>query len=80
MPTYRFTVSGGDQQAGVEAKILELPDDNSAWDVGVSLIRELLIPDPEQRDARVMEIAEGQRIVASIAFDLAGLREKRTLQ
>jgi hypothetical protein len=31
-------------------------------------------------DSRLMVIAEGERIVASIDFNLAALRTKRTLQ
>jgi len=80
MPNYRFVIHGGGQRTAVEVETLELPDDDSAWEVAENLIRGLLKEGPAEDDDRVMEITEDARVVATIAFDLKGLRDKRTLQ
>jgi hypothetical protein len=53
--------------------------DDSAWDYGETIIRTLLRSDATD-DSRLMVIAEGSRVVASIDFNLKALRTKRTLQ
>jgi len=80
MPNYRFVIRGGGQRAAVEVETLELPDDDSAWEVAENLIRGLLKEELGEHDGRIMEITESARVVATIAFDLKGLRDKRTLQ
>ena len=56
-----------------------LPDDDSAWDYGETIIRSLL-RNYGADDARLMVITAGNRIVACIDFNLAVLRNKTTLQ
>jgi hypothetical protein len=77
MPVYQFTIHEGARAPEVTTSTL--PDDDSAWDYGETIIRSLLRSDGAN-DSRLMVIAEGERIVASIDFNLAALRTKRTLQ
>jgi hypothetical protein len=77
MPVYRFTIHEGAQAP--EVRTSTLPNDDSAWDYGETLIRSLL-RNGAAEDSRLMVITEGDRIVASIDFNLAALRTKRTLQ
>jgi hypothetical protein len=77
MPVYRFSIH--DDARAPEVRTATLPDDDSAWDYGETIIRSLLRSDAAE-DSRLMVIAEGARIVASIAFNLAALRTKRSLQ
>lgn len=74
---YRFTIH--DDARAPELRTSTLPNDNSAWDYGETIIRSLLRNDGAD-NSRLMVIAEGDRIVASIAFNLAALRTKRNLQ
>jgi hypothetical protein len=78
MPTYRFTVDG--ERSPLEEKTATLPDDNSAWDYGESLIREMLNRELDPDEPRRMVIAVGDRIVGTIAFNLDALQVRRTLQ
>jgi hypothetical protein len=57
-----------------------LPDDDSAWDYGETIIRRLLAGGHDAEESRVMVIYRGERIIASIAFNLAALRIPRSLQ
>ena len=57
-----------------------LPDHDAAWDYGEAIIRNLLQSDLDAHASRLMVIAQGPRVIASIAFNLAGLREPRKLQ
>jgi hypothetical protein len=77
MPVYRFSIH--DDARAPEVRTTTLPDDDSAWDYGETIIRSLLRSDGAD-DSRLMVIAEGERIVASIDFNLKALRTKRTLQ
>ena len=77
MPVYRFTIR--DDARAPEVRTSTLPDDGSAWDYGETIIRSLLRDDAAM-DTRLMEITEGDRIIASIAFNLAALHTRRTLQ
>ena len=77
MPLYRFVVQGG--RASV-LRTSTLPDDDCAWDYGETIIRALLESGLSDEESRLMVIEQGSRVVASIAFNLAALRTKRTLQ
>jgi hypothetical protein len=77
MPLYSFAIH--EDARAPEVRTSTLPDDDSAWDYGEAIIRSMLRSDAAD-DSRVMVISEGQRIVASIEFNLAALRTKRTLQ
>jgi hypothetical protein len=77
MPLYSFAIH--EDARAPEVRTSTLPDDDSAWDYGETIIRSLLRSDAAD-DSRVMVISEGQRIVASIEFNLAALRTRRTLQ
>jgi hypothetical protein len=79
MPLYRFIVHDG-YVSSPELRTSTLPDDDSAWDYGETIIRALLQSDLSAEESRLMVIAEGSRVVASIAFNLKALRTKRTLQ
>jgi hypothetical protein len=78
MPTYRFTVDG--ERSPLEEKTATLPDDNSAWDYGEALIWGMLSREMDPDESRVMVIAIGDRIVATIAFNLNAFQDRRTLQ
>jgi len=78
MPTYRFTVNGNFSTN--EETIATLPDDDSAWDYGETIIRGLITGDRDADESRVMIISKDERIIASIAFNLAALRAPRSLQ
>lgn len=79
MPLYRFIVHN-DTVSSPELRTTTLPDDDSAWDYGETIIRTLLQSDLNAEESRLMVIAEGKRVVANIAFNLKALRTKRTLQ
>jgi hypothetical protein len=78
MPIYRFTVEG--DFSPPEETTATLPHDDSAWDYGETIIRRLIDRDCDAEESRVMVIFEGERIIASIAFNLAALRIPRSLQ
>jgi hypothetical protein len=78
MPRYSFIIHA-DGVAPDHAETMTLPDDAAAWDFGECMIRDLLV-DAGRPDTRLMEIAEGARIIATIAFDLKPLRSSRSLQ
>jgi len=78
MPTYRFTVNGNFSTN--EETIATLPDDDSASDYGETIIRGLITGDRDADESRVMIISKDERIIASIAFNLAALRVPRSLQ
>ena len=77
MPLYRFIIQDGRSSYLRTAK---LPDDGCAWDFGETIIRALLQSDLSAEESRLMVIEQDKRSVASIAFNLAGLQTKRTLQ
>jgi hypothetical protein len=79
MPHYHFTIYD-DQSAPDNVGAMALPDDDSAWEFGEAMIRGLLAGDAGKYETWTMEITEGNRIVASIAFNLKDLRDRRTLQ
>jgi hypothetical protein len=54
--------------------------EDAAWDYGEAIIRGLLRSDRDAHESRLMVIAQGPRVIASIAFNLAALRNPRTLQ
>ena len=78
MLSYRFRIEG-DRSPSKETTAT-LPDSDSAWDYGETIIRSLLGGDGDADESRVMIIFEGDRIIASIAFNLAALRVPRSLQ
>ena len=78
MPTYRFTIDG--DLSPPEETTATLPDHDAAWDFGETIIRRLLASDRDANESRVMVILEGERVIASIAFNLAALRIPRSLQ
>jgi hypothetical protein len=78
MLSYRFRIEG-DLSAPKETTAI-LPDSDSAWDYGETIIRGLIRSDGDADESRVMIIFEGDRIIASIAFNLAALRVPRSLQ
>jgi hypothetical protein len=79
MQTYLFSIYGEDP-ADREDSTASLPDHDAAWDYGEAIIRSLLRSDRDAHESRLMVIAQGSRVVASIAFNLADLRAPRTLQ
>ena len=78
MLTYRFRIEG--DFSPPEETTAALPDSDSARDYGETIIRSLIGSDGDAAESRVMIIFEGDRIVASIAFNLAALRIPRSLQ
>jgi hypothetical protein len=78
MPHHSFTIYT-DGVAPDHAWTMALPDDAAAWDFGECMIRDVL-DNALKFDTRLMEIADGARIIATIAFDLKALRSPRTLQ
>jgi hypothetical protein len=79
MQTYRFSVYG-EAPSDREDSTASLPDHDAAWDYGEAIIRSLLHSDLDAHESRLMVIAQGSRVIASIAFNLAALRNPRTLQ
>jgi hypothetical protein len=77
MPDYRFTIHG---DKAPEPVTVSLPDDDSAWDYGESIVRRLLSTKPREREAWSLDITEGSREIANIGFDLKALKERRTIQ
>jgi len=56
------------------------PTTTQHGDYGEAIIRSLLRSDLDAHESRLMVIAQGSRVIASIAFNLAALRNPRTLQ
>jgi hypothetical protein len=79
MRTYLFSIYGEDPSAREDATVA-LPDHAAAWDYGEAIIRGLLQSDRDAHESGLMVIAQGPRVIASIAFNLAALRNPRTLQ
>ena len=79
MQTYLFSIYGEDP-ADRKDSTASLPDHDAAWDYGEAIVRGLLRSDLDAHESRLMVIAHGSHVVASIAFNLAGLRVPRTLQ
>jgi hypothetical protein len=79
MQAYLFSIYGEDP-SDREDNIVLLPDDCAAWDYGEAIVRRLLQSDRDAHESRLMVIADGRRVIASIAFNLAVLRDQRTLQ
>ena len=79
MRTYLFSIYGEDPSAREDAMVA-LPDHAAAWEYGEAIIRGLLQSDRDAHESRLMVIAQGPRVIASIAFNLAALRNPRTLQ
>lgn len=78
MLDYRFTIHGDKAPKPIT---VSLPEDDSAWDYGESIVRRLLmVRDTLKREAGTMDITEGSREVASIGFDLKALRQPRSIQ
>jgi hypothetical protein len=67
MPDYRFTIHG---DKAPEPATVSLPDDDSAWDYGESMVRRLLNTKPREREAWSLDITEGSREIANIALIL----------
>ena len=78
MPIYRFSIDG--DFSPPEETTVTLPHDDSAWDYGETIIRRLVDSDCAADESRLMVIFQGERIVASIAFNLEALRIPRFLQ
>jgi hypothetical protein len=79
MGTYVFSIYG-EHSSDREDSIASLPDHDAAWDYGEAIVRGLLQSDLDAHESRLLAIAQGTRVIASIAFNLAALRAKRTLQ
>jgi hypothetical protein len=79
MQTYRFSIYG-EAASEREDRTVSLPDHAAAWDYGEAIVRSLLHSDLDAHESRVMVIAQGPRVIASIAFNLAALRNPRTFQ
>jgi len=79
MQTYLFSIYGEDL-ADRQDSPTSLPDHDAAWDYGEAIVRGLLRSDLDAHESRLMVIAQGPRVIASIAFNLAALRHPRTLQ
>jgi hypothetical protein len=79
MQSYVFSIYGEDP-SDREDRIASLPDHDAAWDYGEAIVRDLLQSDLDAHESRLIVIAQGRRVIASIAFNLAALREERTLQ
>jgi hypothetical protein len=79
MGTYLFSVYG-ERPSYREDSIASLPDHDAAWDYGEGIVRSLLQSDLDAHESRLLVIAQGTRVIASISFNLAALRAKRTLQ
>ena len=77
MPDYRFTIHGDQAPDPI---IVSLPDDDSAWDYGETIVRRLLSGDAIECEAWTIEITQGDREVASIDFDLKAFKERRSIQ
>jgi len=75
MPGYRFTIHGDQAPKPIE---VSLPDDTSAWDYGENIMRLLLRRDGAKCEGWTMNITEGSRNVANIAFGLEALQERKT--
>ena len=77
MPHYRFAIHGDRAPKPITAF---LPDDDTAWDYGESIVRHLLRESPSKCKVWTIEITDGNREVASIGFDLKALKERRSIQ
>jgi len=78
MPTYRFTIEADFSPPAQTSATL--PDRDSAWDYGETIIRGLIGTERDADESRVMIIVEGSQIIGSIAFNLAALRIPRSVQ
>ena len=78
MQTYLFSIYGEEPSDRRDTEA-SLPDHGAAWDYGESIVRSLLQSDLDAHESRLMVIAQGPRVIASIAFNLAALRNPRTL-
>ena len=78
MQTYRFSIYGEEPSDRRDSEA-SLPDHCAAWDYGEAIIRGLLQSEVYAYESRLMVIAQGLRVIASIAFNLAALRNPRTL-
>jgi hypothetical protein len=75
MITYHFAVHS---DTNVEdLGFMGLDGDDEAVGFGEQIIRELLIEDPGKYTGWSMEIDEGERFVATIAFDLDTIKGRR---
>ena len=79
MQTYRFSIYGEEPSDRRDSEAW-LPDHGAAWAYGEAIVRSLLQSDLDPNESRLMVIAQGPRVIASIAFNLAALRSPRTLQ
>ena len=77
MPDYLFTIHG---DSAPEPVTVTLPDDGAAWEYGENLARFLLRALNAERETWIVEITQGDREIATIGFDLAGLRKPRSVQ
>jgi hypothetical protein len=78
MQTYLFTIYGEGPSDRRDSEA-SLPDHGAAWDYGEAIIRGLLQSEVDAHESRLMVIAQGPRVIASMAFNLAALRKPRTL-
>jgi hypothetical protein len=75
MLTYHFAVQSDTKVE--DLGFMGLDGDNAAAAFGEQIIRELLIEDPGKYTGWSMEIVEGERFVATIAFDLDAIKGGR---
>ena len=76
MLTYHFAVHS--DTSVEDLGFMGLDGDNAAVDFGEQIIRELLLEDRGRYMGWSMEINEGERFVATIAFDLDTTKDRRS--
>jgi hypothetical protein len=76
MLTYHFAVHS--DTSVEDLGFMGLDGDNAAADFGEQIIRELLLEDHGKYKGWSMEINEGERFVATIAFDLDIIKDRRS--
>jgi hypothetical protein len=75
MLTYHFAVHSDTKME--DLGFMRLDGDNAAVAFGEQIIRDLLIEDHGKYTGWSMEINAGERLVATIAFDLDTIKERR---
>jgi hypothetical protein len=69
MPAYSFVVRNNDATEIEKLGAMELANDNAALAFGRRMIRDLMREGAEQHAGWTMDVAKGERAVASILFD-----------
>jgi hypothetical protein len=79
MPTYEFVIQGDDVGDQPKVRVTTLPDDDAAWDHAEAMIRKLQHDEPRADDHRVMVISSSERVIGSIAFNLAAFQQPKKI-